>query len=314
MAPRFNLLPNGRVYFSHGPIDLVIQAEGSADAVRAAHQDAWRRFETILQELVSELPLLQRAVGDTCPVTGIVARRMWNACHPFRSRFITPMAAVAGAVAEEIAGCYAVPDIARAAVNNGGDIALHLGAHASFRVGLCTDIDAATGDAMRGQLRPDGDMLIEAQSPVRGIATSGWRGRSLSLGIADSVTVLARTAAQADAAATVIANQVNVNDPRITRLPACEVKDNSDLGNLQVTVDVPKLESRLIDDALRAGLAQAQILQKAGLIWNALLVCQGRMAHLQAQPDEDMLLAMPAHFYAPDLQARSASLGIPAVH
>ena len=314
MAPQFNNLPNGRMHFAHGPIDLVIQAEGSADAVVEAHQRAWRRFETILSELVGELAALQQPVGDACPVSGPVARRMWDACHPFRAAFITPMASVAGAVAEEIAACYAISGIDRAAVNNGGDIALHLGASASFRVGICTDINAATGDAMRGELRPNGNMLIEAHTPVRGIATSGWRGRSLSLGIADSVTVLAKTAAQADAAATVIANAVNVDDPRIARLPACEVKDNSDLGNLQVTVDVPNLESRLIDDALRAGLAQAQILQKAGLIWNALLVCQGRVAHLQAQSDEDMLLATPAHYYPLGLQARSASLDIPAVH
>ena len=34
--------------------------------------------------------------------------------------------------------------------------------------------------------------------PHRGVATSGWRGRSHSLGIADSVTVVARNAAAAD--------------------------------------------------------------------------------------------------------------------
>ena len=45
---------------------------------------------------------------------------------------------------------------------------------------------------------------------MRGIATSGWRGRSFSLGIADAVTVLAATAAEADAAATVIANAVDL--------------------------------------------------------------------------------------------------------
>lgn len=306
MAPQYNSLPNGRMHFAHGPIDLVIQAEGRAEAVEAAHQNAWRRFENILPELVSELAALQRPVGDACPVSGPVARRMWAACHPFRAGFITPMASVAGAVAEEIAQCYTVPGIDRAAVNNGGDIALHLGAHASFRVGICTDINAATDDAMRGELRPDGNMLIEAHTPVRGIATSGWRGRSFSLGIADSVTVLARTAAQADAAATVIANLVNVDDARIRRIPACELKDNSDMGDLRVTVDVPKLDSGQIDKALRAGLAQAQILQRAGLIWNAVLVCQGRVTHLQADSDEDMLHEMQAYRYSSDVQANSA--------
>jgi ApbE superfamily uncharacterized protein (UPF0280 family) len=300
MAPQFTSLPDGRLHFSHGPIDLVIQAEGRADAIQAAHQSAWRRFETVLPELVSELHALQRPVGDDCPVNGVVARRMWDACHPFRAGYITPMAAVAGAVAQEIVGCYAVPGIDRAAVNNGGDIALYLSAHASYRVGICTDVDAATEAAMRGELQSDGDILIEAHTPVRGIATSGWRGRSFSLGIADSVTVLAATAAQADAAATVIANQVNVDDARIKRIPACELKDNSDLGHLPVTVDVPRLESGLIDIALRAGLARAQDLQQAGLIRDAVLVCQGRIAHLQIDPHDDMTQALQAGRYSFD--------------
>ncbi len=300
MAPQFTSLPDGRLHFSHGPIDLVIQADGRADAIRGAHQSAWRRFETVLPELVRELHALQSPVGDDCPVNGAVARRMWDACHPFRAVYITPMAAVAGSVAQEIARCYAVPGIDRAAVNNGGDIALHLGAHASYRVGICTDVDAATDAAMHGELQADGDILIEAHMPVRGIATSGWRGRSFSLGIADSVTVLAATAAQADAAATVIANQVNVDDVRIRRIPACELKDNADLGSLPVTVDVPRLESGLIDHALRAGLARAQDLQQAGLIWYAVLVCQGRIAHLQIDRQDGMAQALQAGRYSFD--------------
>ena len=280
MRPQCASLPNGRLHFSHGPIDLVIQADGPLEEINSAHECAWQRFETVLSELVSELPALQRPVDNACPLNGVVAQRMWRACFPFRAGYITPMAAVAGAVAEEIIACYARPRIERAAVNNGGDIALYLSADASYRVGVCTDIDTATAGAIRGELLVDGELLIDAHSGVRGIATSGWRGRSFSLGLADSVTVLAATAAQADAAATVIANAVNVDDGRIARSPACELKDNTDLGKLLVTVDVPPLESDLIDDALHAGLEQARHLQETGLIRDAVLVCQGRVAHL----------------------------------
>jgi ApbE superfamily uncharacterized protein (UPF0280 family) len=286
VAPQCTSLPDGRLHFSHGPIDLLIQADGKADAIRAAHERAWRRFETILPELVSELPALQRPVDDSCDVAGAVARRMWRACHPFRRGFITSMAAVAGSVAEEIAGCYAQTGIDRAAVNNGGDIALYLSAGASYRVGICTDIVTSTENAMRGKLSADGDMLIEAHMPIRGVATSGWRGRSFSLGIADSVTVLAGTASQADAAATVIANAVNVDDPRVKRVPACDLKDNTDLGDTPVTADVPPLESGLVDAALRAGLEQARRLQAAGLICDAVLVCQGRVVRVHGDVSE----------------------------
>ncbi len=281
MAPQFTSLPDGRLHFSHGPIDLIIQADGKPDEVRAAHQDAWQRFQTVLPELVGELALLQRPVGETCPLNGVVARRMWSACHPFRAAFITPMAAVAGAVAQEIIACYDRPDIDRAAANNGGDIALHLGADASYRIGVCTDIVTATQDAMRGELQADGAITITSSMPVRGVATSGWGGRSFSLGIADSVTVLAASAAQADAAATVIANAVNVDDARIRRMPANQLKDNADLGDMLVTVDVPRLEISLIDAALRAGMSQARRLQDQGLIFDAVLVCQGQGARLR---------------------------------
>ena len=114
---------------------------------------------------------------------------------------------------------------------------------------------------MPGPLTTDGQFEIEAAMPVRGIATSGWRGRSFSLGIADSVTVLAATAAQADAAATVIANAVDVEDAGIHRLPASACKDDSDLGDLLVTTGVDTLAPEQVRRALDAGAARALDLQ-----------------------------------------------------
>jgi uncharacterized protein len=274
-------LPGGRWHFQHGPIDIVIGAEGEATALQAAHEAAWQRFTTVLEELVAELPQLRRPVRDDCQLSGGIARRMWRACHPYRARFITPMAAVAGAVAEELIACYRREGVARAWVNNGGDVALHLAAGESLRIGLFADL--ARLQAPAGGMHIDGDFSVSAAMPVRGVATSGWRGRSFSLGIADSVTVLAGTAAQADAAATMIANAVNVADPRIARRPACELKDDTDLHDLLVTVDVPRLGDTLVQHALQAGLQRARELHSAGLIWSAVLVCQGWFATLDAQ-------------------------------
>lgn len=275
------MLPDGRLHLSHGPIDLIIQAEGPAGLVTSAHEDARRRFSTVLSELVGELDALRLPVSASCPVRGEIARCMWQACFPYRSEFVTPMAAVAGAVAQTILACYAVPGMRRAAVNNGGDIALHLGADASYRVGICTDIDAGTRAAQQGSLQTDYALVVTAQSPVRGIATSGWRGRSFSLGIADSVTVLAATAAQADVAATMIANAVDLDDPRIVRAPANTLKDDTDLGDLLVTVKVPQLAPEAIERALHAGLVRARYLLNQGLIHAAVLVCQAHFVHLK---------------------------------
>src|SRR3954465_5096892 len=140
MAAQRALLPGGRWHFQHGPIDIVIGADGDAAAVEVAHAAAWQRFGTVLDELVAELPALRRPVEAACPLRGRIARRMWAACAPYRARFITPMAAVAGAVAQELIACYDRSGIDRAWVNNGGDIALHLARGHSVRVGLFADL------------------------------------------------------------------------------------------------------------------------------------------------------------------------------
>ena len=274
------VLPNGQQHFQHGPIDLVIGAEGAGSVLIAAHEAAWQRFEQVLQELVDELAVLRQPVTGSCSLKGPVARRMWHACVPFSDRFITPMAAVAGSVAQEILQAYQRPGLDRAWVNNGGDIALHLTPDYSVRVGLYADIARLDEAQLQKGLTLDGHIDIEAKAFVQGIATSGWRGRSFSLGIADSVTVLAASASQADAAATVIANAVNVQAPGIERVPACQLKDDSDLGDIPVTVNVGPLSHELVQQALQSGFAVAVELQEQGLIQACTLVCQQQFAQL----------------------------------
>lgn len=280
MTAQRTALDGGRWHLNHGPIDIVAEAHGDAVEVAVAHEHAWRRFRTILDELVAELPMLRQPVGAECALRGPVAQRMWQACAPFSAGFITPMAAVAGSVAQELIACFHRPGIERAWINNGGDIALHLAPGHSVRVGLFADL-ARFDLRDTGPLTTDGQFEITADMPVRGVATSGWRGRSFSLGIADSVTVLAATAAEADAAATVIANAVNVDDPRIHRLPANECKDDSDLGDLLVTRHVETLEPAQVRSALDAGVARAEAVQRMGLVWSVVLVCQGQWRMVQ---------------------------------
>jgi uncharacterized protein len=265
------LLPDSRrLHLSDGPIDLIIGADGDSAQIQRAYKAAARRFITILDELCAELPLLRtRATKNSPPPTGRVARCMAEAVFPYRNRcFITPMAAVAGAVAEAVLGAMTdATQLDRAYVNNGGDIALHLGTGRSYTIGMIE--------------RPDSPSLfasvqISAAMSVCGVATSGWRGRSFSLGIADAVTVLAETAAQADAAATVIANAVDLPDhPAIVRLPAREIAPDSDLLDLPVTRAVGPLSPQEISQALDAGALVAKELIFAGLIHSAALCLQG---------------------------------------
>ena len=282
MAATLTPLPGERMHFQHGPIDIVIGAEGKPDAIAAAHAGAWRRFQTVLDELVAELDRLRMQVGPTCPLSGPIARRMWSACAPWQDGVITPMAAVAGAVAQELISHYERPGVFRAWVNNGGDIAWHLTPGTSLQVGLFTDLARLDEHQLRDGIRLDGNLALTYEAPSRGLATSGWRGRSFSRGIADSVTVFARSAAEADAAATMIANAVDVDDPRIIRKPACELKDDSDLGETLVTVEVPPLDRATLRRALLAGYTFARAMRDAGLIDACTLVCQGRHAVVSA--------------------------------
>ncbi|MEX0810077.1 MAG: UPF0280 family protein [Dongiaceae bacterium] len=278
---QIRMLPDGcRLHLQDGPIDLIVEAFGARDDIRRARDAATARFVTILDELCAELPLLRASVGrGGYPPAGIVAGRMHDAVAPFACYgFVTPMAAVAGAVAEEtLAGMRrAAPELERAYVNNGGDIALHLAPATSFSIAL---IDRPDRPSLFGTAR------IDADEPIRGVATSGWRGRSFSFGIADAVTVLAASAAQADAAATIIANAVDLpGHPGIARAPACDLQPDSDLGSRLVTRAVPPLTDGEIDRALSAGLACARDLRDRGLIEEAALHLQGETRSL-ASPD-----------------------------
>jgi uncharacterized protein len=268
--PQIALFDDGRLHLQDGPIDLIVGVEGAEADIRSAYRAAAQRLTGLLDELCGELPELRKAANiRSCVLQGAVAQRMYRAVVPFAAdAFITPMAAVAGAVAEEILGAMrAAAPLRRAYVNNGGDIALHLSDGATFAVGLIDRPDA------HGMLRA---MTVRADDVVRGVATSGRHGRSFSLGIADAVTVLARTASQADAAATIIANAVDLpGHPAIIRQAAYDIQPDSDLGDRLVTREVGMLNHDEIAQALGAGEVQAQQLLVQGLIEGAVLQLSG---------------------------------------
>src|SRR5205807_8729007 len=247
--PQIALLDHGRrLHLQDGPIDLIVEAKGTEADVRAAYQAAARRFAGLLDELCEELTELRQATDPVrCALKGVVARRMHAAVAPFAAdQFITPMAAVAGSVAEEILGAMlGAAGLDRAYVNNGGDIALHLAGGEQFTVGLMDRPDR------HGLMRT---ITVDADDYARGVATSGRHGRSFSLGIADAVTVLARTASRADAAATIIANAVDLpGHPAIVRCPAHDLQPDSDLGARLVTRGVGELSADEIEVALESG-------------------------------------------------------------
>ena len=282
------LLADGRDHWQHGPIDLIIELWGDAAAIDAVKSRAWQAFSGILPELARELTMLRLplvpagagacdtrypspspsideavALSSAHPFSGVVAQRMRAACQPFSMQYITPMAAVAGSVADEVMTYFAQqPGIRKACINNGGDIALWVASGESLAIGVVAPMPAR--------------LTLDARMSWRGVATSGWRGRSFSLGVADAVTVLGPNAARADAAATMIANAVNIDHPAISRAPADSLKDDTDLGSQLVTTGVGELPDEAVAAALGSGVAYAECCLARGLIAGALLQLQGQ--------------------------------------
>jgi ApbE superfamily uncharacterized protein (UPF0280 family) len=258
-----------RLYLRHGPIDLIVAADGPGDARTRAFAAAEARFVTILGGLVADLAGHRaRLALDAAVPPDPVAARMYRAARPYcAAEFVTPMVAVAGAVADEmLAAMRAATPLRRAYVNNGGDIAAHLAPGETYAA-----LMAAPDGTRLGRIR------FAAADGIGGLATSGAGGRSHSLGIAESVTVLAASAAAADVAATLIANAVDLPDhPGIGRAPARDLQPDSDLGARRVVTHVPPLGAGDARAALARGARRARALSDARLIAGAALFLQGQ--------------------------------------
>ena len=294
------VLADGRLHLQDGPIDLLCRGWGEAGEVQAGYEQAVLAFAGVLPGLCRQLHQLRTPVApgldpgvhraDSAGLEVLdprvkpgdyeraIAGRMIAACQPFAAGFITPMAAVAGAVADHmLAAMIRGRRLERAFVNNGGDIAFHLAPGHGLRCGLVTELAAPA---------LDGVFMLTAAGPARGIATSGRAckgrgGRSFSFGIADEVTILGRTAAEADAAATVVANAVDLpGHAAIHRRAASDIDPDSDLGERLITWDVGPLGAGEIEAALDRGRRVADALCRDGLILGAVLALRGQVATL----------------------------------
>ena len=248
---------DNRLFLQHGPTNIVIEALGIDKNL--AYLNAKNYFETLLEELVLDLTLLKKEVVLNRKFNNKISQSMQDATERFIPSFITPMAAVAGSIADNILKVLIYDThLEKAYVNNGGDISFYLNEN----------------QTMKGSLAAIPNMITEIKhkNSSRGIATSGWRGKSFSRGIADSVTVLANNAAIADAAATMIGNAVDIYDhPNIKKKPANFIYQDSDLNNLPVTIEVGKLTKIEIKEALKNGYQTAIEYVQKDLINTALI-------------------------------------------
>ena len=258
------LLNDGTVLVDWGPMTLTIAAWAGDEPLPVVAAQAARvalrclatlaRFQGYLRRPVRELP-------PDRPLPAVVARaaRAARSVEPS----LTPLAAVAGAVADQVAEYAWSLGAERVAVNNGGDVALRLAPGQRLRVG----VRAPDG-------RMPGRLTLRGEHGVGGVASSGWQGRSFSPGVADIATAWASCAAVADAAATVLAGAVSLDGPGVSRRPARELDPHSDLGRTPVTTAVHRLTPPQHRQALARGGQCARRLHAAGLIRGCLL-CLG---------------------------------------
>ena len=264
------ILSNGTVLVDYGPMRMFISAfENGKPLVTLAKEGAHLAMR-VLEDLAKFLPIMKKKskeleIEETFPD---VVQRMIEATKKMGEPDLTPLAAVAGTASDVVADFIFSRGGTKIIVDNGGDIAIRLREGEVARVGVKTEIDAK---------QPTYLISIDSTMGIGGVATSGLGGRSFTKGIASAATVLSQTAAFSDAAATVIGNFTNVEDPNIMRSLAEKIYPDTDIAGEWVTIKVGKLSQEKIDEALNNGLTKAYTICQKGLIHGALIALQGKV-------------------------------------
>ena len=248
MDEAFRILEDGRVFFDYGPASMVVTARRGDEELSALAAAAFPFLRDSLAEIAEALPILRQYPEgmDYSELTGL-PRVMAESVVAAGEPTLTPMAAVAGTVADAVADWLFARGADLVAVNNGGDVALRLGEGRSIRMGILPDLNGRVTDVVE----------IRAEDGIGGVCTSGLGGRSLTRGVAGGVTVFSRRCALADACATHIANCSYIESPRVHTCLAGDIEPESDIASLRI---VTAVEPLLPEERKRA---LAQVRQEA---------------------------------------------------
>jgi uncharacterized protein len=252
-----------------GPMRLFIQAWfGENPLLKLGVEAAERSFDFLNQVAANQFILKQLPNRISVKSKDPIPRSMINSVSIMESDDLTPMAAVAGAIADAVADWLWTKKVTKVIVNNGGDIAIRLAKNETTKIGLRSNVN-----------RQDISYTIRLKGSQHswGINTSGLGGRSFTRGIASAVTVFAKTSTIADAAATGIANECYVNDRAIIQLPAEQLDPNTDLQGVPVTVEVGHLSEELWSKAIAQAKRKAETLVSKDIIQGAVIVADGKM-------------------------------------
>lgn len=195
------------------------------------------------------------------------ARVMADAVLATGDAYLTPMAAVAGTIADAAADHLYARGAQKVYANNGGDVAIRLAEGQSISVGVCFDLE-------RGEVGRT--VRIGPELEIGGVATSGLGGRSLTTGIASGVTVFSRRCANADATATLLADRSFIDVPAVRRTRASEIDPDSDIADLDVVIGVGPLTEAERRRALGQVIDEARCQYERGGMRACIATVQGQ--------------------------------------
>ncbi len=255
-----------------GPATIVLAGEKGGSTFPFARREVEAYVWQVLEEIREALPVLRQKAHRIKKIEYLPepARRMISAVKAVDASTLTPMAAVAGTVADLVKEhLSSLREIDLLSVNNGGDISIGNRSGRPMSIGI--------GDIGSGAPTP---YVLKVEGPGSfGVATSGFGGRSFTLGLADTVSVVADSAALADAAATLIANRTSAEATGVVRRKARELDPLTDIPDELVTVARGCLDTEAVITAVTNGYEEAARLKSAGVIREAVVILKGRMMH-----------------------------------
>jgi len=276
-------LEPGLYYLDYGPMQMTISAFCRQQPLDQDIMEAVGYAKNLLAELASCIKVAKLPAGTIkrCPTSPAILAMMIDAVQRCPDPTLTPMAAVAGAIADCVAELLVQRGATKVIINNGGDIALRIAEGESVKVGIAPDLNNNSVSHF---------IEIDSTSKVRGIATSGLGGRGLTKGIASAAVILSENCRIADACATLVANHIFSPDPEIKQVRAEELDPDTDIYGHLVTAALGKLQPKTWQQALQNGLAQARKVLEQGLISGAILFVGGQLA---AVPEELLSRVLP---------------------
>ena len=260
------LLEDGSVVVDSGPMLVTILALKDGRPNPALGELGAEKALSLLEDLARFKPIICQNIS--CVENNAhypdVVKKMITSAKQVGDQTVTPLIAVAGAVADEVADFVFNKDtgVSKVIVNNGGDIALRLRNEQNVKVGIRTDVCRKSWSYV---------LNMDSSSNIGGIATSGFGGRSFTKGIATAAVAVATNASLADVTATLLGNATNVDSPLIERQLAEDVYPATDIRGHWVTTKVGAISESEIEEAIENGFAKAREFQDKRLILGALI-------------------------------------------